>query len=89
MTRKRHKEVRKISAGDLVRFQKEKKLAWEGEKTGTDLIFSRLLIGKNIRRSEMRAATRKNRESGFLSLENKAVWAKWKMRKMIEIPKRK
>jgi hypothetical protein len=36
MIKKRKREVRKISAGDLVRFQSDRKLAEEGEKKGSD-----------------------------------------------------
>ena len=45
--KKRKSEVKKISAGDLVKPAMEIKAAFAGEKKGRDLTFSRLLMGKN------------------------------------------
>jgi hypothetical protein len=44
----RKKEVRNISPGDLVRWAKDKKLANEGEKIGSDLIASKRLRERKV-----------------------------------------
>ena len=44
----RKNEVRNISPGDLVRWAKDKKLANEGEKIGSDLIASKRLKERKV-----------------------------------------
>jgi hypothetical protein len=68
MIKKRKKEVRKISAGDFVKSQIEKKLAEEGEKKVRDRIFSRLLTGKNINLNPTKIKMMSKPGKGFLLL---------------------
>ncbi len=68
MIKKRKKEVRKISPGDLVRSQREKKLAEEGEKIGRDWIFSKLLKGIKMNLSPIKIRIMSKSGKGFLSL---------------------
>jgi hypothetical protein len=66
--KKRKKEVRKISAGDFVKSQIEKKLAEEGEKKARDRIFSRLLTGKKINLNPVKVKMMSKPGKGFLLL---------------------
>jgi len=54
--------------GDLVRSQREKKLAEEGEKIGRDWIFSKLLKGKKMNLSPIKIMIMSKPGKGFLSL---------------------
>lgn len=67
MIRKRKKEVRNISAGELVRFHSEMKLAVDGEKRAEDWILSRALKGKNSPRNTKRITTAEKTGKAFFS----------------------
>jgi len=64
----RKNEVRKISPGDLVRWAKDKKLAKEGEKIGSDLIISKRLREKNMSLKLKRVRMKRRKGKNFLSL---------------------
>ncbi|MBC8358738.1 MAG: hypothetical protein H8E54_07295 [Candidatus Aminicenantes bacterium] len=57
-----------MSAGDFVRSQIERKLAEEGEKTGRDWIFPKLLKGKKMNLSPIKVRIIKSPGKGFRSL---------------------
>ena len=65
----RHNAVRKISAGERVRFHMDIKLVVEGEKTERDWIFPRALRGKKRSLSILRIHKIRNSARGFFSFQ--------------------
>lgn len=68
---KRQRAVRKISAGEPVRFHMDKKLVVDGEKTERDWIFPSALKGKNRSLNTQRIHRIKSSVSGFLWLRKR------------------
>ena len=62
----RKKEVRKISPGDLVRWAKDKKLANEGEKIGSDLVASKRLRERKVSLRLIRVRMKRKKGKKFL-----------------------
>jgi hypothetical protein len=67
MKTKRHSAVRKISAGERVRFHMDIKLVVDGEKRERDWIFPRALKGKKRSLNTQRIHTIRSSAKGFLS----------------------
>jgi len=65
---KRKNEVRKISAGDLVRWAKDKKLANDGEKTERELIVSKRLIESKASLKLIKVRMKRRKGKNFISL---------------------
>jgi hypothetical protein len=66
MIESRKKEVRKISPGDLVRWAKDKKLANEGEKIGSDLIASNRLKERKVSLRLIKVRMKRRKGKKFL-----------------------
>jgi hypothetical protein len=65
MIKKRKRKVRKISAGDLKRLVKGRKLASEGENRGEVLIFSNWLNGRKMSLNPIRMSIKRTRGNGL------------------------
>jgi hypothetical protein len=85
--KKRNKEVKKISAGDRVKFQIEKKPAEEGEKIDRDWIFSKFASKKKINLSPANMRMINNPGKNFRSMEKEGDVTREMSRNIREKPR--